>query len=106
MVPKQEPPGGKITEWTQPDQPIDPKNDHPFGCYGIAISPIDGTCGALDSASRIPKLVRIERGPNPPQSSKAEVYAPPADKMPLPGSRSVAIDSNGVAWQNWREPIK
>ena len=61
-----------------------------------------GACGALESASRIPKLVRIERGPNPPQSSKAEVYVPPVDKMPLPGSGSVAIDSNGVVWQNWR----
>ena len=34
---------GKITEWTEPDQPIDPKKDHriEFGCYGIAISPVD-----------------------------------------------------------------
>ena len=99
MVPKQEPPDGKITEWTQPDQPIDPKKDHriQFGmlrdchqpnrwelwCSGI---------GVKDTQAR--------------ESSKAEVYAPPADKMPLPGSGRVAIDSNGVVWQNWREPIK
>jgi hypothetical protein len=35
-----------------------------------------GAFGALEAASRIPKLVRIERGPNLPQSSKAEVYVP------------------------------
>jgi hypothetical protein len=30
---------GKITEWTEPDQPIDPKKDHRigFGCYGIGV---------------------------------------------------------------------
>src|SRR5207302_1985323 len=32
----------------------------------------------------------------------AEVYVPPPDKMPLPGSGGVAIDSNGLVWQNWR----
>ena len=95
---------GKITEWTQPDQPIDPKKDHriKFGCYGIAVSPIDGSLWCSGIGDKDTTLVRIERGPNPPQSSKAEVYVPPAEKMPLPGSGGVAIDSNGVVWQNWR----
>ena len=32
---------GTITEWTEPNQPIDPKKDHriEFGCYGDAIEP-------------------------------------------------------------------
>lgn len=72
------------------------------GATGLPSAQSMGACGALKSASRILKLVRIERGPNPPQSSKAEVYVPPADKMPLPGSGSVAIDSNGVVWRNSR----
>src|SRR6202521_4625875 len=47
-------------------------------------------------------LVRIERGANPPQTCKAEVYEPPPEKMQLPGSGGVAADSNGVIWHNWR----
>jgi hypothetical protein len=95
---------GKITEWTEPDQPIDPKKDHRinFGCYGIAINPIDHSLWCSGIGVKDTKLVRIERGTNPPETSKAEVYEPPADKMALPGSGGVAIDSNGVVWQNWR----
>jgi hypothetical protein len=95
---------GKITEWTEPNQPIDPKKDHriEFGCYGIAISPTDGSLWCSGIGVKDTKLVRLELGTNPPQTSKAEVYVPPADKMPLPGSGGVAIDSNGVVWQNWR----
>ena len=95
---------GKITEWTEPKQPIDPTKDHriEFGCYGDAISPIDGSLWCSGIGARDTTLVRIERGANPPQTCKAEVYVPPPDKMPLPGSGGVAIDSNGLVWQNWR----
>ncbi len=95
---------GTITEWTEPNQPIDPKKDHriEFGCYGDAINPIDGSLWCSGIGVRDTKLVRIELGASPPQSCKAEVYVPPPDKMPLPGSGGVAIDSNGLVWQNWR----
>jgi hypothetical protein len=95
---------GKITEWTEPSDPIDPKKDHriTFGCYGDAINPIDGSVWCSGIGVKDTKLVRIELGANPPQTCKAEVYVPPPDKMPLPGSGGVAIDSHGVIWQNWR----
>ena len=95
---------GTITEWTEPNQPIDPKKDHriQFGCYGDAISPVDGSLWCSGIGARDKTLVRIERGASPPQSCKAEVYVPPPAKMPLDGSGGVAMDSNGVAWQNWR----
>ncbi len=95
---------GKITEWTEPNQPVDPKKDHRinFGCYSIAINPIDGSLWCSGIGARDTTLVRLERGANPPQTCKAEVYVPPPDKMPLPGSGGVAIDSNGLVWQNWR----
>jgi hypothetical protein len=95
---------GKITEWTEPTEPIDPKKDHriAFGCYGDAINPIDKSVWCSGIGVRDTKLVRIELGANPPQTCKAEVYMPPPDKMPLPGSGGVAIDSHGVIWQNWR----
>jgi hypothetical protein len=95
---------GKITEWTEPNQPIDPQKDHriEFGCYSDAISPIDGSVWCSGIGARDTKLVRIERGANPPLTCKAEVYVPPPEKMPLPGSGGVAVDTNGVVWQNWR----
>ena len=95
---------GKVTEWTEPNQPIDPKKDHRinFGCYAIAINPIDGSLWCSGIGARDTTLVRLERGANPPQTCKAEVYVPPPDKMPLPGSGGVAIDADGIVWQNWR----
>jgi len=95
---------GHITEWTEPNQPVDPTKDHriQFGCYADAINPIDGSWWCSGIGARDKTLVRLERGPNPPETCKAEVYVPPPDKMPLPGSGGVAIDSKGVVWQNWR----
>jgi len=95
---------GKITEWTEPNQPVDPQKDHRihFGCYSDAISPVDGSLWCSGIGARDTTLVRLERGPKPPQTCKGEVYVPPAEKMPLPGSGGVAFDSNGVVWQNWR----
>jgi hypothetical protein len=96
---------GKIsTGWTEPNEPIDPKKDHriEFGCYSIGISPTDGAVWCSGIGHDDKTLVRIERGPNPPMSCKAEVYVPPPSTIPLPYSGGVAIDSHGVVWQNWR----
>src|SRR5258705_5817152 len=96
---------GKIsTGWTEPDQPVDPKRDHriEFGCYAIALSPTDDSiwCSGIDHKDQT--LVRLERGANPPQSCKTEVYIPPPAKASLTYSGGVAVDSNGVVYQNWR----
>jgi len=96
---------GRIsTGWTEPNQPIDPKRDHriEFGCYSIGISPTDGSIWCSGIEHEDTTLVRIERGANPPQSCKAEVYQPPPSAIPLPYSGGVAVDSHGVVWQNWR----
>ena len=96
---------GRIsTGWTEPNQPVDPKRDHriEFGCYSIGISPTDGAVWCSGIGHEDTTLVRIERGANPPLSCKAEVYQPPPSTIPLPYSGGVAIDSDGVVWQNWR----
>ena len=96
---------GKIsTGWTEPNEAIDPKRDHriEFGCYSIGISPTDGSIWCSGIGHDDKTLVRIERGPNPPLSCKAEVYVPPPSTIPLPYSGGVAVDSHGVVWQNWR----
>ena len=96
---------GAITEWTEPDQPIDPKKDHRInaGCYSIAISPTDGSlwCSGIGANDR--QLVRIERGSSPPRSCKAEIFTPPpGGKLPFYKTGGVAVDDEGVAWLNWR----
>jgi hypothetical protein len=95
---------GKITEWTEPDAPVDPKKDHRInaGCYSIAVSPKDGSLWCSGIANNDHQLVRIERGANPPQSCKAEVFTPPADKGPYFKTGGVVLDDDGVAWLNWR----
>jgi len=95
---------GKITEWTEPDQPFDPKRDRRLrlSCYSIAASPLDGSlwCSGIDENDD--QLVRIERGANPPQSCRAEIYRPPAQKTPVFKTGGVSIAPNGVAWVGWR----
>jgi hypothetical protein len=96
---------GKITEWTEPDQPIDPKKDHriSFGCYSIAINEKDGSlwCSATTPTER--KLTRIEKGSNPPVTCRAEYFEPPKGQTPeLVGTGGLVADRNGVIHQNWR----
>ena len=96
---------GRITEWTEPDEPVSPGLDHriAFGCYSVAVSHSDGSlwCSGIGRGDR--RLVRIDKGENPPESCIAEFYEPPPAMNPdAIGSGGVEVDSDGVAWQNWR----
>ena len=96
---------GRITEWTEPKAPLDPKKDLriDFGCYSVAIHPKDGSAWCSGIGANDNKLVRLERGSNAPQTCKAEAYeAPLGVAPPAYGSGGVEIDSDGVVWQNWR----
>ncbi|HEX9765320.1 MAG TPA: carboxypeptidase-like regulatory domain-containing protein, partial [Nitriliruptorales bacterium] len=90
---------GRITEWTEPDEPIDPTLDHriEFTCYSVGASPIDHAawCNGFG-----PQIVRIERGPDPPETCKAEVYQVPSGH-PANGARGVEVDSQGIVWVNF-----
>ena len=55
-----------------------------FGCYAIALSPTDGSIWCSGIGHKDTTLVRLERGANPPQSCKAEVYIPPPSKALAP----------------------
>jgi hypothetical protein len=98
---------GKITKpWTEPGSPVDPARDTriEFGCYEIGGSPGGEAVWCSGIGFEQNKLVRIERGSNPPETCKAEIYTPPAGHTPpvTGGAGGVKIDSEGVAWQNWR----
>ncbi len=96
---------GRITEWTEPDEPVVPTMDHrvSFGCYSVAVSHTDGSlwCSGIGRGAK--RLVRIEKGSNPPETCSAQYYEPPPDLMgDVVGSGGVEVDGRGVAWQNWR----
>jgi hypothetical protein len=76
--------------------PFDPKLDTMvnFSLYAVIPSPVDDSVWGV--AELFPGyLVRLQRGNNPPESCKAQVF-----KVPAPGydPRGVDIDSNGVVW--------
>jgi hypothetical protein len=97
---------GKITEYTKIKEPDDPAKDRQvaFGCYSVAVNSKDGSAWCSGIGPNDNKLVRIERGPSPPMSCKAEVFeAPPSGVTPPAyGTGGIEIDADGVVWQNWR----
>ena len=98
---------GEITKpWTEPTEAVDPLRDHriSFGCYEVSSSPTDGSLWCSGIGGNRDALVRIERGADPPATCMGEVYLPPADLDPaITGwAGGVKVDSEGVAWQNWR----
>jgi hypothetical protein len=97
---------GTITPgWTEPNEPVDPAKDHriAFGCYSVAVNPKDGSlwCSGIGRGDK--RLMRLDRGSNPPATCRADFYEPPANvSIEVFGSGGVEVDHQGVAWQNWR----
>jgi hypothetical protein len=74
----------------------DPKLDTQvsYSMYAVIPSPVDDNVWGV--TERYPGyLIRLQRGNNPPQSCKTQIF-----KVPEPGfdPRGVDIDSNGVVW--------
>ena len=92
---------GIITEWTEPDEPIDPLKDHRinFGCYSTSVDP-DGSVWCAGGGGG-DWITRIQFGDNPPETCSAETYKPPEDSGAL-GGPYLALDSTGLVWANWR----
>lgn len=97
---------GRIGEFTKVKEPIDPSKDRqvPFSCYSVSINPKDGAAWCSGIGPNDNKLVRLERGNNPPATCKGEVFeAPPSGVTPPAyGTGGIHVDRNGVVWQNWR----
>jgi hypothetical protein len=84
---------GKLDDYTQPDQPIDPNKDARVvgGSYAVMPNPVDGSIWYTVSvfAGR-PGILRFD-----PKTKLSEIY-----QIPLPGfgPRGGDIDSKGVVW--------
>ena len=100
---------GRITRpWNEPGeaQP-DPARDtriNGFG-YGIIASPLDDAVWITRTGPFPGRLVRLDRGGDPPASCIAEVYEPPSIENPAvdpaqAGSapRGIDVDRDGVIW--------
>jgi hypothetical protein len=91
--------------WTEPDQPLDPAKDRrvEFGCYAIAYSEKDHGVWCSSNVGTQFKLTLIQKGANPPETCRAEMYTPPAgQRPPMMGTGGVTVDRNGIVWQSWR----
>ncbi|MGP0074242.1 MAG: carboxypeptidase regulatory-like domain-containing protein [Bryobacteraceae bacterium] len=88
-------PGGRPSA-TATNVPFDPKLDTlvSFSMYSVIPSPVDDSVWGI-SEIYPGYLVRLQRGNNPPESCKAQLF-----KVPAPGfdPRGVDIDSHGVVW--------
>ena len=103
---------GKITKpWNEPSRggetEIDPSKDTRivgFG-YGIISSPADDSIWITRTGPFPGRLVRLDRGDNPPETCMAEVYEPPSIENPNVdpeqtgfAPRGIDVDRNGVIW--------
>jgi len=86
---------GKRDAYVEPNQPIDPARDKRYGnaFYAVAPAPDGSVWGSVLGYPGA--VVRLNPGPNPPETALAEVYEPP-----LPGysPRGGDVDRNGVYW--------
>ena len=83
----------------QIDQTVDKKID--AGSYGIGYNPVDGSVW-FASMGTPGKILRLQRGSNPPQTCLYEAYETPfntqnASKVGF-YPRGIDVDRNGVVW--------
>lgn len=87
-----------------PAKPPDPTKDTRISGfpYGMNVSPVDDSVWVAKYTPAVPSgVMRVTRGPNPPETCKTEYYEPPR----LPdgtyaafNARGVDVDSKGIAW--------
>jgi hypothetical protein len=93
---------GSRDAYVEPNEPVDPTMDKRFvsGFYGVSPAP-DGSVWA-SSLGYPGAVVRLDPGPNPPETALAELYQLPLDDSgrPIEGfsPRGFDIDRDGVAW--------
>ncbi len=93
---------GRRDDYTEPDQPVNPKKDKRLGRGLYAVSPAaDGSVWG-SSLGYPGGIIRLEPGPDPTNTALVEYYEPPLDESgePVEGfsPRGMDVDRNGVAW--------
>ncbi|MEE8438476.1 MAG: hypothetical protein V3S07_02730, partial [Micropepsaceae bacterium] len=89
---------GQRDAYVEPNDPVDPTMDKRIngGFYAVMPNPADGSIwGTVGVFAGTAGVVRIDPGPNPPETAIAEVYNLPREGF---GLRGGDIDKNGVVW--------
>jgi len=96
---------GKIGAYTRPNEPPDPMLDRQIQAngYGVSVNPRDGSVWYAVTGPVPGKIVRVDRGSNPPATCLTEVYEPPFNNPKMPGKlaytpRGIDVDRNGIVW--------
>ena len=92
--------------WNEPSEPIDPRLDTRTAgfAYGAIVNPIDGSAWITRTGPVPGRLVRLDRGDNPPETCVAEVYEPPFDNDTVPRAqwgfapRGIDVTRDGIIW--------
>ena len=89
---------GKRDAYVEPKEPVDPAKDKRFGgaFYSVAPAPDGSVWGTVLGFPGA--VVRLNPGPNPPETALAEVYEAPVNHPKTPGfsPRGGDVDRNGV----------
>ena len=91
--PWNEPPGRGATEAAAFDPALDTRVR--VGAYGVIASPVDDAAWIV-SDDFPGRLLRLERGDNPPETCISELYTVPVDQGYR--TRGLDVDRNGVLW--------
>ena len=98
---------GVITKpWNEPNDPIDPSRDTRTAgfAYGAIVNPVDGSAWITRTGPFPGRLVRLDRGDNPPETCIAEVYEPPYGNAAVPSEgwgfspRGIDVTRDGIIW--------
>ena len=99
---------GRITRpWNERGETADPARDTriPGFSYGIIANPTDGSAWVARTGPFPGRLLRLDRGDNPPESCIAEVYEPPSIENSAVdpahtghAPRGIDVDRNGLIW--------
>ena len=88
---------GRRDEYVEPDEPVNPALDKRINAsfYAVMPNPVDGSIWGSNTFRYPGSIVRLDPGPNPPETALGEIY-----HVPLPGFgvRGADIDRNGIIW--------
>lgn len=88
--------GRRDQDYVEFNEEVDPTKDKRIRAsfYAVMPNPVDGSVWGSQFAYP-GSIVRLDPGPNPPETALAEIY-----NVPFPGfgSRGADIDRNGVVW--------
>jgi hypothetical protein len=93
---------GRRDDYVEPDQPVDPTKDKRIAAGFYAVAPVPDSSIWGSSLGFPGAVVRLDPGPNPPETALTEIYELPWGNPNARAQgfspRGMDMDRNGVAW--------